>query len=243
LSTSSDLGYPKYNLDLAFGLRYVQIMNMISNGAPDDLKAFQLLSEVADEQPVSQRELAKRLGIALGLVNSYLKNFVAKGFIRIKNYPQNRYAYLLTPNGIAEKARLAYQHVNYFTSLYTVTRQDYLALFRQLEEAGVKEVLFCGVDEVAEVAYLSLQETGLKLAGVMDDTRSGEAFFGVPVCSLADGVTQQVSAPLVVSSLKRRDELLLALDGIGVPGSRIFTAGSIAAEEYKQGSDADRDTE
>src|SRR6185369_8215286 len=181
-------------------------MNNSRNGTTEDFKAFQLLSEVADEQPVSQRELANRLGIALGLVNSYLKNFVARGFIRIKNYPQNRYAYLLTPNGMAEKARLAYQHVNYFTSLYTITRQDYLTLFRQLEEAGVKEVLFCGVDEVAEVAYLSLQETGLKLVGVMDDTRSGEAFFGVPVWSLADGVTQ-VKAPLVISSLKRRDEL------------------------------------
>ena len=206
-------------------------MNMISNGAPDDFKAFQLLSEVADEQPVSQRELAKRLGIALGLVNSYLKNFVAKGYIRIKNYPQNRYAYLLTPNGMAEKARLAYQHVNYFTSLYTITRQDYLALFRQLEEAGVKEVAFCGVDEVAEVAYLSLQETGLKLAGVMDDKRSGEAFFGVPVCSIADGVSQ-VNAPLVISSLKRRDELLQALNWIGVEDGRIFTTGAITTEEH-----------
>src|ERR1035437_6255124 len=142
-------------------------MNTLSNGAPDDHKAFQLLSEVADEQPVSQRELAKRLGIALGLVNSYLKNFVAKGFIRIKNYPQNRYAYLLTPTGIAEKSRLAYQHLSYFTSLYTVARQDYLDLFRRLEQSGVREVVFCGVDEVAEVAYLSLKETRLELVSVM----------------------------------------------------------------------------
>src|SRR5664279_1400033 len=118
-------------------------MNILTNGAPDDFKAFQLLSEVADEQPVSQRELAKRLGIALGLVNSYLKNFVTKGYIRIKNYPQNRYAYLLTPQGLAEKSRLAYQHLSYFTSLYTIARQDYLDLFRRLEDAGVCEVAFC----------------------------------------------------------------------------------------------------
>ena len=131
------MGCVLFWLDLRGRLRYVQNMNTLGNGAPDDHKAFQLLSEVADEQPVSQRELAKRLGIALGLVNSYLKNFVAKGFIRIKNYPHNRYAYLLTPNGMAEKARLAYQHVNYFTSLYTVTRQDYLLLFRELAGRAV----------------------------------------------------------------------------------------------------------
>jgi len=195
-------------------------MNMISNGAPDDLKAFQLLTEVADEMPVSQRELAKRLGIALGLVNSYLKNFVSKGYIRIKNYPQNRYAYLLTPTGMAEKARLAYQHVNYFTSLYTVTRQDYLTLFRTLAERGVTQVAFCGVDEVAEIAWLSLQEAGLTLAAVMDDERQGELFFGLPVVPLVEGARQE-KAFLVISTMKRQDEMVQNLLGLGVAIGRI----------------------
>ncbi|MDA8430795.1 MAG: winged helix-turn-helix transcriptional regulator [Geobacteraceae bacterium] len=201
-------------------------MNIPANNAHGDLKAFQLLTEMADEQPVSQRELAKRLGIALGLVNSYLKNFVAKGFIRIKNYPQNRYAYLLTPNGMAEKARLAYQHVNYFTSLYTVTRQDYLALFRELAERGIAQVIFCGVDEVAEIAWLSLQEAGLELIGVMDDERSGEDFFGKPVVVFAEGV-RQVQVPFIITSLKRRAELTQALNHLGVADGRIFVAGAL----------------
>ncbi|MBK5275032.1 MAG: winged helix-turn-helix transcriptional regulator [Desulfuromonadales bacterium] len=200
-------------------------MNTLSNGAPDDLKAFQLLSEVADEQPVSQRELSKRLGIALGLVNSYLKNFVTKGYIRIKNYPQNRYAYLLTPQGLAEKSRLAYQHLSYFTSLYTVARQDYLDLFLRLEDAGVRGVVFCGVDEVAEVAYLSLKETGLELLAVMDDGRQGDLFFRLPVVSLAVGL-REVPAPVVISSLKRRAELTQALHSLGVAEGRIFVAGA-----------------
>lgn len=196
-------------------------MNILNNGAPDDLKAFQLLSEVADEQPVSQRELAKRLGIALGLVNSYLKNFVAKGFIRIKNYPHNRYAYLLTPNGMAEKARLAYQHVNYFTSLYTVTRQDYLILFRDLAGRGVSQVAFCGIDEVAEIAWLSLQEAGLKLSGVMDDSNPGRDFMGRQVVGLS---TESLSGqqPVVITSLKRADQLRSRLLELGVGSSRIL---------------------
>jgi hypothetical protein len=93
----------------------------------------------------------------------------------------------------------------------------------RLEAAGQREVAFCGVDEVAEVAevaYLSLRETGLKLVAVMDDARAGDEFFGVPVVSLADGVSL-VRAPLVVSSLKRRDELLKALETIGIPSARI----------------------
>ena len=199
-------------------------MNVL-NGAPDDLKAFQLLSEVADEQPVSQRELAKRLGIALGLVNSYLKNFVAKGFIRIKNYPQNRYAYLLTPNGMVEKARLAYQHVNYFTNLYTVTRQDYLLLFRELAERGVSQVTFCGVDEVAEIAWLSLQEAGITLAGVMDDNNPGREFMGRQVVSMS---LEHLSGQqmVVITSLKRIDQIRSQLLELGVGSSMIQFPGS-----------------
>ena len=195
-------------------------MNNSSEKTLESYRSLLLLSEITGEEPLSQRELSRRLGIAVGLVNSYLKNLVAKGYVRVKNFPSNRYAYLLTPHGLAEKSRLAYQHLSYFTSLYTVARQDYLDLFRRLESAGVQEVAFCGVDEVAEVAYLSLQETGLKLVAVMDDTRSGDEFFSIPVVSLADGVSL-VRAPLVISSLKRRDEILKTLETIGIPSARI----------------------
>jgi len=191
----------------------------------DSSRSLQLLCEITGEEPLSQRELSRRLGIAVGLVNSYLKNLIAKGYVRVKDFPSNRYAYLLTPQGLAEKSRLAYQHLSYFTSLYTVARQDYLDLFRRLEDAGVREVAFCGVDEVAEVAYLSLKETGLELVAVMDDGRQGGLFFGLPVVAVADGV-REVRAPVVIASLKRRDELAQALRGLGVSGGRIFVAGA-----------------
>ncbi|MBW4054015.1 MAG: winged helix-turn-helix transcriptional regulator [Proteobacteria bacterium] len=198
-------------------------MNDAAKKPLDSSRSLQLLSEISGEEPLSQRELSRRLGIAVGLVNSYLKNLVSKGFVRVKNFPSNRYAYLLTPQGIAEKSRLAYQHLSYFTSLYTVARQDYLDLFRRLENTGVREVVFCGVDEVAEVAYLSLQETGLKLVAVIDDERCGDIFFGVPIISMARGVLQ-MSAPLVISSLKRRQELQQKLHVLGVPSGMVFTA-------------------
>lgn len=191
----------------------------------DSSRSLQLLSEISGEEPLSQRELSRRLGIAVGLVNSYLKNLVSKGFVRVKNFPSNRYAYLLTPQGLAEKSRLAYQHLSYFTSLYTVARQDYLDLFRNLENSGVRQVAFCGVDEVAEVAYLSLRETGLELVAVMDDGHPGRDFFGVPVVSLADGICS-AKVPLIITSLKRRDELIQKIKALGVVSSRVFIAGN-----------------
>ncbi len=77
------------------------------------------------------------------------------------------------------------------------------------------------MDEVAEVAYLSLQETGLKLVAVMDDTRSGGAFFGVPVVSITECVLLE-RALLVITSLKRRDELVQKLKDLGVAAGRVF---------------------
>ncbi len=190
----------------------------------DSYRSFQLLSEIAGEEPLSQRELSRRLGVAVGLVNSYLKNLVAKGYVRVKNFPRNRYAYLLTPMGIAEKSRLAYQHLSYFTNLYTVARQDYLTLFQSLKAEGVTQVVFCGVDEVAEIAYLSLQEVGLELVAVLDDDAVGERFFGMPVAAVAQGV-EPGSDVVVISSLKRKEHLRGLLERAGVQKRSIRAAG------------------
>lgn len=196
-------------------------MNNMIEKPIDSSRSLQLLSEISGDEPLSQRELSRRLGIAVGLVNSYLKNLVSKGYVRVKNFPSNRYAYLLTPQGMAEKSRLAYQHLSYFTSLYTVARQDYLELFRRLEQSGVKQVVFCGVDEVAEVAYLSLRETGLELCMVMDDLKVGEMFFGLQVSSIDAALPKDMKA-IIITSLKRKDSLEELLNQQGVLKNRIY---------------------
>jgi DNA-binding MarR family transcriptional regulator len=189
----------------------------------DTYRSFLLLSEISTEQQLSQRELSKRLGIALGLVNSYLKNLVGKGYIRVANFPKNRYAYLLTPKGFAEKSRLAYQHLSYFSGLYTVARQDYLKLFRRLAAEGVKGVAFCGVDEVAEIAYLSLKETALELETVMDPEAFGAKFFDKQIVTPAIGITG--SKKIVITSLKRGEALQKSLIALGADPAAIYHAG------------------
>ncbi|HBG06059.1 MAG: transcriptional regulator [Geobacteraceae bacterium GWC2_58_44] len=187
----------------------------------DTYRSFLLLSEISGDEQLSQRELAKRLGIALGLVNSYLKNLVSKGFVRVSNFPKNRYAYLLTPKGFAEKSRLAYQHLSYFSGLYTVARQDYLKLFHALSAEGVKGVAFCGIDEVAEIAYLSLKETGMELELAMDVDPAGRRFFDRPVLSPALGLLSG-NHRIVITSLKRGDALCVELLHMGVDPARIY---------------------
>jgi DNA-binding MarR family transcriptional regulator len=194
----------------------------------DSYRSFLLMSEITGEEPISQREISRRLGIAVGLVNSYLKNLVAKGYVRVKDFPSNRYAYLLTPQGLAEKSRLAYQHLSYFNNLYRIARQEYLALFHDLHSAGVTSVAFCGVDEVAEVAYLSLQETGLELTAVMDDTSVRTFFFTTSIATLDESV-KSCADRIVITSFKRGAELREKLLQLDVKPERIISVGMNAA--------------
>lgn len=196
-------------------------MNTDRERPQDDYRSFLLMNEIGDGEAGSQRELAARLGIAVGLVNSYMKNLVAKGYVRVKAFPRNRYAYLLTPRGIAEKSRLAYQHLTYFNNLYKITRQDYLALFSALRKDGVREVAFCGVDEVAEIAYLSLQETDLRLVAIFDEPTSEKAFFQRPVEDITSERLGEIEN-IIVTSLKRGEALRGRLRELGVADNRIY---------------------
>lgn len=179
-----------------------------------------LLEEIAKEETLSQRDLSKRLGIAVGLVNSYIRNMITKGYVRVSTFPKNRYNYLLTPKGIAEKSRLTYRHLHYFTNLYTTARKDFRELFSKLEKTGVKTVLLCGVDEVAEIAYLSLQETNIELVGVVYADGGANRFFGYEVSKMEDikGIDFD---RVIVTSLKERKYLMERLEELGIRRDKI----------------------
>ena len=71
---------------------------------------FRLMQLLHDNPHLSQREMAKALGISFGAINYCLKALIEKGLIKIHNFSQNQnkfgYSYLLTPGGISEKAML-----------------------------------------------------------------------------------------------------------------------------------------
>jgi len=177
------------------------------------------MTELEKGEPLSQREIAGRLGIALGLVNSYLKTLVKKGYVQVKAYPRNRFAYLLTPTGFAEKSRLAFQHLSNFHKLYRITRQESLALFIRLREQGVERVSFCGLDDLTEIAYLSLQEARLELEQVIDSTAG--RFLDLDVVLMAEGA-KAASGPIVITALQRTEELKRELLALGVEVGCIY---------------------
>jgi DNA-binding MarR family transcriptional regulator len=203
-------------------------MNEGGGSEQETYRALLLMAELEEGRPISQREIAGRLGIALGLVNSYLKTLVRKGYVTVKAMPRNRYAYLLTPRGFAEKTQLAYHHLSNFHKLYRITRQDSLATFRALRAQGVERAAFCGLDDLTEFAYLSLREAQIELTAVMDE-RPGASFIDLPVVSLEEGVAAWDGA-IVITALKRAESLKGALLRLGVGPERIH-APAISFEE------------
>lgn len=187
----------------------------------DSYKSLLLLDEISKGENLSQRDLSKKLNIALGLVNSYLKNLISKGYITIKNIPSKRYAYFLTSQGLAEKSRLTYKHLQNFTNLYKIARKDFRNLFHRLEKDNVRKLVFCGVDEITEIAYISLQEVEIELVAVLDDEKHSRKFFNYTVRPLGDLKTIDFDR-IVITSFLHKEELYAKLMEEGVSEGKIL---------------------
>lgn len=194
---------------------YVHFMNKESSSGNDHFRSLQILDELSNNDSLTQRDLSSRLGIALGLVNSYIKNLISKGYITVKAIPPKRYAYYLTPKGFSEKTRLTYDLLHDYTRIYREARSNVKKLFHDLQTTGVKKIVFAGADEVAEIAYISLQETTMELAGVIDDEKEGKNFFGRLIRSV-DAVNDIEYDIVLVTSYLKRDQLFKKLVDTGV---------------------------
>jgi DNA-binding Lrp family transcriptional regulator len=181
-----------------------------------DLK---LLEAVEANSRVTQRTLATKLGIALGLTNIYLKRLVRKGYIKCVNVQPNRISYLITPRGIAEKARLTYEFIDYSLHLYGEVRQHLRAVLQECAAAH-RRVAIYGRGEAAELAYLSLKEFRLDPVAIFDG-ESGDDFLGMPVRAIADHADVTFDL-LIIARLDRDTDTIGLLTRDGIPADKLF---------------------
>jgi DNA-binding Lrp family transcriptional regulator len=185
----------------------------------EEHRDLRVLEAVQQDSRLTQRGLASKLGIALGLANIYLKRMVHKGYIKCVNVQPNRISYLITPRGIAEKARLTYEFMDYSLHLYGEVRQHLRAALRECAAAG-KRVAIYGSGEAAELAYLSLKESGLEPVAVFDSDGGGE-FLGMPVRPLAEHAQFEYDL-IIVATLDPASTKLTELLNAGVPESKLY---------------------
>jgi predicted transcriptional regulator len=141
-----------------------------------------LLSSVEADGARSQRRIAAELGIALGLVNAYLKRCVKKGLVKVHDVPARRYAYYLTPQGFAEKSRLTVQYLSDSFSFFRKAKSDCTRVFEEAAARGLNRLVLAGKSDLAEIAILCAVEAGnAAVIAIVDDGSEGGRFVGVEV--------------------------------------------------------------
>lgn len=185
-----------------------------------DLRTLRILEEIDNDHSPSQRDLSRKLNISLGLVNSFIKRLANKGYFKMTNIPKNRVKYILTPKGAAEKTRLTYQYIQYSYEFYRRARERLRNLFKDLAIQGVRRVVFYGMSDVAEIAYISLQETPIKMVAIVDEKKAGKIFLGNVVKS--PDILKTISFDrILITFVEKEDSPLERLLKKGIPGNKI----------------------
>lgn len=129
-----------------------------------------LLEEIERDPDTSQISLAMQLGVAVGTVNWHLKRLIAKGYIKVKRAERRKLRYIITPEGIALRARLTVAYIENSMTLYRQIREQARQALSIARKEGYKAVHIEGDGDIADVCRLSCLEHGVK---VVDDHQDG----------------------------------------------------------------------
>jgi len=195
----------------------------LDSGAHHELR---VLEAISGNERTTQRGLAAQLGIALGLTNLYLKRLVRKGYVKCVNVQSNRVRYLITPKGIAEKTRLAYEYMEYSLLVYREGRKHLKARLQPYADPSTRIAIY-GTGDAAELSYLCLKELGLEPVVVFEDSRVGK-FLGIPLVDIEQHASVDYDL-LIVASIVRPEEIVDALVNRGLPREKLITLRPDAA--------------
>jgi hypothetical protein len=123
-----------------------------------------MMSRIEREPAISQRGLSTHLGVAIGLVNTYLKRCIQKGWIKVRNIPTKRYAYYLTPGGFIEKAKLTAEYLSSGFEFFRQARNELLMIFHECEAKNWINVILIGKGDLSEIALQVVKETTIKIS-------------------------------------------------------------------------------
>ena len=156
---------------------------------------FQILDHVESTPIVTNRSMAKKLNVSVKLAHELLNKLVSKGLLHGKKRHSRRWDYFLTPRGLAEKARLTYEFLDFSMQFYREARRRSSELLADLKRAGIRRVAFLGTGELAEIAYLGVSELDMELVDVLDDATAGRRFLHLtvrPISEMKDSLAEKI---------------------------------------------------
>jgi len=184
---------------------------------PQEIRELNLLQELEKNPVISQRELSHKFGIALGVTNACLKRMVRRGWIRISNMNHHKIGYFLTPKGFTEKAKLTLHLISWTVKHYSTLKDIIGERLLEMQNRGVERIVFYGVSDEMEIAYVTLQGLKLKLVGIVEDDEKfkPQTIFGYelgPVSRIQELKPHGVLITSVEEWSRKKDRLNTFLD-------------------------------
>lgn len=127
-----------------------------------------LLDTIEHNPDVTQATLATQLGVAVGTVNWHLKRLVAKGYVKVKHAERRKLRYIITPEGLALRARLTVDYVEQQFNLYRRVRQKVKESVESVKKDGFNRLRLVGEGDVADICRLTCLEQGIAIADEPD---------------------------------------------------------------------------
>lgn len=184
------------------------------NDRDDERIVLGLLNSV-DEGATSQRHIAAELGVALGLVNAYLKRCMKKGLVKVREAPSRRYAYYLTPHGFTEKSRLTVEYLSSSFSFFRRAKADCAEVFAIAKSQNLKNLVLLGRSDLAEVAILSAVESDISIVAVVDRNGDVSQFVGKDVVPTFEALAVPVDGVVITDLRHARESFDYALERFG----------------------------
>lgn len=131
--------------------------------SPDPARELALLETIERDPDVTQASLAVQLGVAVGTVNWHLKRLIEKGYVKISRARRKKLRYILTPEGLALRARLTVDYIEQQFLLYRRVRQRVREHLERVRAAGFHAVALRGEGDVADICRLTCLEQQIEI--------------------------------------------------------------------------------
>jgi DNA-binding MarR family transcriptional regulator len=208
----------------------VQYMNARNR---EEALTLEILETINNQSNVTQRHLANRLGVALGLANSYLKRCVRKGLIKIEQAPANRYLYYLTPRGFKEKSRLTAEYLSLSFNFYRRASISCAQVFDECHRRNYRNILLCGISELAEIATLRAREQDIRIVGILEPDAQTKEYIGLPVWESVENAGDFDAC--VITTIKAPNDLMTYV-GKSIAQDRILMPDILGSKGWAQDS-------
>mgnify|MGYP000849199717 CR=1 FL=1 len=131
--------------------------------SPENNRDLIILEQIEKNPEATQANLASQIGVAVGTINWHLKRMVAKGYVKVRRAERRKLLYIITPEGIALRARLTFDYIDNSFNLYRMVRQRSLERINEVKKAGFHQVRLSGTGDVADVVRLTCLEQEISI--------------------------------------------------------------------------------